>query len=209
MSSFKRIDGDYTIQSINSTDKIVIDSNRVEILGNLEVSGNLTYIDTTELEVRDPFILLNVSNTSTYMSNSGVLTHKSSSTYAGIRYNDTAGQWELSTNTDTAGTGGTWSTIATGASVSPGGANTNIQFNDAGSFGGNANFSFDKANSTVTLDGAMVLTDQTSDPSSVSGSTVIFANAVGGGGSGVYFVDGTTTDELVSKSKAIVYGIIF
>ena len=209
MNTVKRIDGDYTIQSINDTDKIVIDSNRVEISGNLEVSGNLTYINTEELEVKDPFILLNTSNTGSYNSNAGVLTHKTSSDFAGIRYNTNTSQWELSSSTSETGETGTWNAIATGASLTPGGANTNIQFNDGGSFGGNANFSFDKANNTVTLDGAMVLADQGSNPSSVSNSTVLFANTVSGGGSGVYFVDGSTTDELVSKSKAIVYGIIF
>lgn len=208
MSTFKRIDGDYTIQSINDTDKVVIDSNRVEISGNLEVSGNLTYIDTTELEVRDPFILLNVSNTNTYMSNSGVLTHKTSSTYAGIRYNDTSGQWELSTGTDTAGTSGTWTPIATG-STGAAGSNTEIQFNNGGVFDAEAAFTYDKDTNLLALDGAVVLSDQSSAPSSVANSTVLYANAVGGGGTGVYFVDGSTSDELVSKSKAIVYGIIF
>lgn len=209
MSTFKRIDGDYTIQSINDTDKIVIDSNRVEITGNLEVSGNLTYINTEELEVKDPFILLNTSDTGTYNSNAGILTHKTSSDFAGIRYNTDTSQWELSGSTSETGETGTWSPIATGASVVPGGANTNIQFNDGGSFGGNANFAFDKVNNTVTLDGAFVLADQSSTPSSVANSTVLYANTAGSGGSGVYVTDGTTNEELVSKTKAIVFGIIF
>ena len=59
------------------------------------------------------------------------------------------------------------------------------------------------------LDGSIALTDQSSAPANVAGATVLYANTVGSGGSGVYFVDGSTTDELVSKSKAIVYGIIF
>lgn len=209
MSSFKRIDGDYTIQSINDTDKIVIDSNRVEVTGNLEVSGNLTYINTEELEVKDPFILLNTSNTSTYNSNAGILTHKTASDFAGLRYNTNTGVWEVSSSTDETGETGSWSELTTGGSTTPGGANTNIQFNDAGNFGGNANFAFDKANSTVTLDGALVLADQSSVPSSVTNSTVLYANVAGSGGSGVYVTDGSTNEELVSKTKAIVFGIIF
>ena len=209
MSSFKRIDGDYTIQSINSTDKIVIDSGRVEVTGNLEVSGNLTYINTEELEVKDPFILLNTSNTGSYNSNAGVLTHKTSSDFAGIRYNTNTSQWELSSSTSETGETGTWSAIATGASVTPGGANTNIQFNDGGSFGGNANFSFDTSTNSVELDGSIVLKDQGSVPSSSAGNTIIYANSAGSGGSGVYVVDGSTNEELVSKAKAIVFSIIF
>ena len=35
------------------------------------------------------------------------------------------------------------------------------------------------------------------------------ADTAAGGGTGIFFVDGSTNDELVSKSKAIVYGLIF
>ena len=209
MKNYKRVDGDYTIQLINDTDALTLDSKTVSVTGNLEVSGNLTYINTEELQITDPFILLNKSNTSTYSSNAGVLTHKTASTYAGIRYNVTAGRWELSTDTDTLGTSGTWSEIGTTAGSSVAGANTQIQYNNAGSFGAEANFTYDQDTNQVGLDGSIALTDQSSAPSSVSGSTVLYANTVGSGGTGVYFVDGSTSDELVSKSKAIVYGIIF
>ena len=46
-------------------------------------------------------------------------------------------------------------------------------------------------------------------PGAVTNTTVLHGGVAGSGGSGVYFVDGSTTDELVSKSKAIVFGIIF
>lgn len=210
MSTFKRIDGDYTIQSINSTDKIVIDSKLVEISGNLEVSGNVTYVETSQLEVLDPFVLVNKSNTNAYQSNAGLLTHITSSTYAGIRYNSATAAWELSSNTDEDGTGGSWDAIGTAAASSPGGANTYVQFNAGGNtFGGEANFVYDSATNQVGLDGSIALDDQSTAPGNVANSTVIYGNTAGGGGTGIYFVDGSTSDELVSKSKAIVYGIIF
>jgi hypothetical protein len=40
--------------------------------------------------------------------------------------------------------------LAGGGGGTPGGANTNVQFNDAGVFGGNANFTYDKVLNTVT-----------------------------------------------------------
>ena len=61
---------------------------------------------------------------------------------------------------------------------------------------------------TLQVGAPIQLTDQAA-PSSVSGATLIYANTAAGGGSGVFFVDGSTSDELVSKSKAIVYGLIF
>ena len=222
MNTKKRIDGDYYIETINADDRVIINANALAVNGNLEVSGNLTYINTEQLDVKDPFIVLNSSNTSTYAANAGVLTHKTSSDYAGIRYNTVAGYWEISTSTSATGETGTWSEIGTAVGGSVAGSNTEIQYNDAGSFGASANFTWDQATNILTVTGAtsatgntttgggLILSDQASGvPGAVTDSTVLYGNIAGGGGSGVYFVDGSTTDELVSKSKAIVYGIIF
>ena len=222
MNTKKRIDGDYYIQTINSDDRVYIDTNTVEVDGNLVVHGNLTYINTDELNISDPFIMLNSSNTATYSANSGILTHKTASTYAGLRYNYTSNRWEISVSTGTTGDTGTWDELATSAgAVTPGGPNTAIQYNNNGIFAGESQLTWDQASDTlaitgtfnaignVSVDGTIHLADQSSVPAAVATTTVLYANVAGSGGTGVYFVDGTTTDELVSKSKAIVYGIIF
>jgi hypothetical protein len=208
MATYKRIDGDYAITTLNSVDNVTITTHTVEIVGNLDVSGNLTYINVTELNIQDPFILLNASNTGSYASNSGVLTHTSVSTFAGIRYNATATQWEVSSSTDTTGLTGTWSAIATG-NATVGGANTQVQFNDGGSFGGNANLTFDKAVSKLTVLGHMVLGNIGTTPIATANAAALYNKAVGSGGTGVYVKSSTVDDELVSKSAAIVFAIIF
>jgi hypothetical protein len=208
MATYKRIDGDYAITTLNSVDNVTITTHTVEIVGNLDVSGNLTYINVTELNIQDPFILLNASNTGSYASNSGVLTHTSVSTFAGIRYNSTATQWEISSSTDTTGLTGTWSAIATG-NVTVAGSNTQVQFNDGGSFGGNANLTFDKAVSKLTVLGHMVLGNIGTTPIATANAAALYNKAVGSGGTGVYVKSSTVDDELVSKSAAIVFAIIF
>ena len=208
MATYKRIDGDYAITTLNSADNVTITTHTLEVVGNLDVSGNLTYINVTELNIQDPFILLNASNTGSYASNSGVLTHTAASTFAGIRYNATATQWEISSSTDTTGLSGTWSAIATG-NATVGGANTEVQFNDGGSFGGNANLTFDKAVSKLTVQGQMVLGNIGTTPSSTANAAALYNKAVGSGGTGVYVKSSTVDDELVSKSAAIVFAIIF
>ena len=213
MNTKKRIDGDYYIETVNTGDRVIIQTTAVAVTGNLEVAGNLTYINTEELDVKDPFIMLNSSNTSTYGSNSGILTHKTASSYAGIRYNNNASRWELSTDTSTTGETGTWTEIASAAAASVAGANTQVQFNNAGNFGASANLTFTDTSQlnitgNVNVSTGLQLGDVAA-PGAVTNTTVLHGGVAGSGGSGVYFVDGTTTDELVSKSKAIVFGIIF
>lgn len=208
MATYKRIDGDYNIVSINATDNVIVDTNTLIVQGNLDVEGNLTYINVQELNVKDPFIVLNSSNTGSYPSNSGVLTHTAVSTFAGLRYDATGNVWELNYgDTDATGLTGTWLTITTGGSV--GGGNREVQFNDSGSLGGNANFTFDKATSKVTVQGQMVLGNIGTTPSAPSNAAALYNNVVGSGGTGVYVRSTTVDDELVSKTKAIVFGIIF
>lgn len=50
---------------------------------------------------------------------------------------------------------------------------------------------------------------QVSNPLPLAGSNKFFSYTPGAGGSGLYFTNDTTADELVSKTKAIVYSIIF
>ena len=208
MTTYKRIDGDYNIVSINATDNVIVDTNTLVVLGNLDVEGNLTYINVTELNVKDPFILLNASNTGSYASNSGVLTHTAVSSFAGIRFDATANVWELNYgDTDSTGLTGSWSPISSGGSL--GGANTDVQFNDNGLFGGNSNFTFDKATSKVTIQGQMVLGNIGTTPAAPSNAAALYNNVVGSGGTGVYVRSTAVNDELVSKTKAIVFGIIF
>jgi len=209
MNSFKRIDGDYTIQIINSDNVLTLDSATVEVTGNLEVTGNVTYVNTEQLNVNDPFLALNDNEASSYSSNAGILVHKTSTTYAGLRYNDTSGQWEISSSTGDDGTTGTWQAIAGGGAGTVAGANTQVQFNDAGAFGAEANFTYDKDTNQMAIDGSIALSDQGSAPANVGSSTVLYANTAGSGGSGVYVVDDSVNEELVTKSKAIVFGIIF
>ena len=213
MNTKKRIDGDYYIETINTEDRVYINTNTMEVDGNLVVSGNITYINTEVLDVKDPFIVTNSSNTSTYASNAGLLTHKTASTFAGIRYNTTDNKWEISTSTSETGETGTWNEIGTAEAGNVAGANTQVQFNNEGNFGASANLTFTDTNQlniagNVNLTTGLQLADSAA-PGSVANTTVLYGNVAGSGGTGVYFVDGSTADELVSKSKAIVFGIIF
>jgi hypothetical protein len=205
MATHKRVDGTYYINTINSVDNVEITTHTVKVFGNLDVQGNITYIDTTELDITDPFITLAANNTGAY-SNVGILAQKTSApnTFASLRWNTTSGTWQISPDNVT------FSDIAAGnTSTTPGGVNTDIQFNNAGAFGGNVNYSFDVANARVTLQGHQVFGNIATAPAAVANSVAVFHNAEGSGGTGLYVKSPSVEDELVSKSKAIVFAIIF
>lgn len=208
MTSYKRIDGDYYIQTVDPPyQKVYIDTDTT-VTGNLTVQGNLTYINVDELNITDPFIVLNASNTATYAANSGVLTHITSSNYAGIRYNDNAGQWEISSSTSASGETGTWGPLISGTNIA-GGSNTDVQFNDGGSLGGNTSFQFDYSTGQVKIGNTIAFVNQGATPSPWPFTSVVYSDVPGSGGTGLYFVTGTANDEFISKSKAIVFSIIF
>jgi len=208
MPTYKRIDGDYTIATINSQDRVIIDTDTMEVRGNLDVSGNLTYINVEELNIRDPFILLNASNTGAYASNSGILTHKTSTAYAGLRWSNTAAQWQVSNNTSATGETGTWVNILNDADGAAG-SNTQIQFNLNDAFGASANLTFDLAVNRLALQGHQVLGNIGTAPGATANAVTLYHNQVSTGGTGVYAQTLAGSDELVSRQRAILFAIIF
>lgn len=77
----------------------------------------------------------------------------------------------------TDGTGNlTWDVVS-GGSGSPGGSNTYVQFNDAGTFGGVSNFAFDKTSNTLSITNV-----STSSVTNLLGAVerAVFATGVGG-----------------------------
>jgi len=65
-------------------------------------------------------------------------------------------------------------------------------------------------NSNIKVDGYLNLADQTTAPTSTSGVNKIYSKAtLGMGKSGVFFVNTTTSDELVSRRRALGFSMIF
>lgn len=182
--------------------------------GNLAVQGNITYIHTQDLTVDDPFITVAGNNSGTFGSptfpDQGLVAQTSGTTYAGLRFDNAANTWQISNlvygNGDPINS---YVSLVTAGAISPGGSDTNIQFNDGGSFGGTGNLTFNKSTNTLSLTGYQVLGNIGSAPGAVANSTVIYAAAQGSGGTGVYAQKGATNAELVNTSSAILYSLIF
>ncbi len=215
MPTQKRIDGDYVITTINPPDEVIINTHTVKIQGNLDVVGNVTYIETSELKVDDPFITVAANNTGTVgtatFPEQGLVAQTSANTFAGLRFNNSTLTWQISSDVDANGAPiSAYTDIGSASAGSVGGPLFSIQYHDAGNvFGGSAYYGVDVANSRVSLQGDQLFGNIGTAPSAVANSVALYHNAEGSGGTGLYFRGPATQDELVSKSKAIVFSIIF
>ena len=218
MSTYKRIDGDYNIISINPSDgdNVNITTHTVNITGNLDVAGNVTYINTEELTVDDPFITVagnNTGNISTAaFQEQGLVAQTSSNTYAGIRFNNSTLGWQISPSVDSDGAPlSAYQPIGTSTAGNVGGPLGSIQFHDAGNvLGGTAELSWDNTAKQLTLQGQVELGNIGSAPTPVANSVIVYHRESSGvGGSGVYALSTTQDVELIDKQAALVYSIIF
>ena len=202
MATVKTTSGDYTITVANGLGLLTINA-------NLDVVGNITYINSSELKVTDPFITVAANNNGAIQS-MGLVAQKTTTTFAGLRFNTVSGDWEISDSVDANGAPiSAYVTIASGnISTSPGAPVNSVQFNNAGTFGGNSKFTFDSTNTKVGITGQLVLGNIASTPTATANSAALYNDTEGAGGTGVYVRSTTVSDELISKRKAIAYSLV-
>jgi len=89
----------------------------------------------------------------------------------------------------------------------------NISINTAGSIATTAtNLDLElDANGTGTLyfRSVVKMENQIGDPIAVAGHNQLYAKTPGAGGTGIYFSNTSDSDEMVSKRRAIIFGMIF
>ena len=215
MSTTKKISGDYNIISIDPSagDNVNIVTHTINITGNLDVTGNVTYINVNDLTVDDPFITVagnNAGNISTApFQQQGLVAQTSASTFAGLRFNNPTNTWQVSPSVNTDGSPITgYANIVTG-SVAAAGLDTFVQYNANGGFGGSSFFTYDYTLGKLTLSGYQAFANIGGTPPAVAGQVELYHNEIGSGGTGLYVNSAAATGELVSKKKAIVFALIF
>jgi hypothetical protein len=203
MATVKNTSDNYTITVANGLGLMTINA-------NLDVVGNITYIDSNELRVTDPFITVAYENNGAIQS-MGLVAQKTTTTWAGLRFNTVSSDWEISDSVNAEGAPiSPYVPIASGnVTTNPGLPVNSIQFNQANAFAGNSAFTFDVANAKVNITGQIVYGNIVTAPAATANAVALYHNAEGAGGTGLYFKSNTEQDELISKSKAIVFSLIF
>ena len=215
MSANKRISGDYNIETIDGNVTLTSD---VVISGNLTVTGTSTEVVSTDTSITDRVITLNNGESGAGVTGgtSGIEVDRGSSTNARLVYDESSDTWKLDNGS------GSLVAIATSASGNVGLYNvvedTTPQLGGSLDVNGQSIISASNGNIVVAPNGtgelqldsnAVRLLNNPSTPSSETGYNKLYAASVSSGGTGLYVVNDDASDELVSKSKAIVYGIIF
>lgn len=206
MSVTKRIaTGNYNI-STALTSNVVMTTDTFVLYGNLYVQGNTSVVNVANISTADHTITLNSNVGTPFLGNSGIEVYRGPSNYIpALVWNETSGSWQLTTNI---ANGTLYSNISTEASGtgSVGFGNTghlpyyasNVDtVVDAG-----ANLIWD-GTSILTVTGNVVTTNLEVNSASITASTP------GNGGTGINFVNGAKSDELISKTKALAFSIIF
>jgi len=216
MSYTQRFSDNYKLESIGGSGTVEIKATSLTVTGNLIVAGSSTEVNSTDLAITDKTIVLNKGESGAGVTSpvhSGIEIERGSLTNVGVRYNDTSDKWELTND------GSTWANILSGASAGI----LNVVEDTTPQLGGaldvNGNMITSASNGDIIIDPngtgllkinhEVSLQEQGSDPSSTSSYNKLYAKTPSEGGSGVFFVNSTTSDELVSKTKAMVFALIF
>lgn len=210
MSRVARITGDYTL---TATGDVNIGATVVRIGGDLIVTGTTSTVNTTDTTLADNIITLNDGELGAGVSLgfAGIEVDRGTDPTVGLRWNETTDQWEITSN------GSTWSSITTGAAtfdlvndLTPQlGGDLDMNGFDIVSLS-NADIVLDPDGTGVVIATPLALDESAPEPAVKTGYNVVYA--VSGdtpGGSGIHFKNDQTEDELISKSKAIVYSLIF
>jgi hypothetical protein len=209
MSQVTRFNGNYTFQGVDTSSNVQVNAHTLVVNANLKVLGTVTNVAATNTQITDAVITFNQGETGsgvTYVYNgrsaSGIEIDRGSLPKVAIIWNEGSSRWELTSD------GSTYLPLTAGAS-----GITEVQDDPAPILGGNldvaSNAIFSSTAEIIKHDTNVAIQNSSIAPSYYSGYNVVYAQAPAGGGSGLFITNSTTQQqELVTKTKAIVYALI-
>jgi hypothetical protein len=195
MATVKRLNTPYTI-----------DTTDVILTGNLTVLGTQTTLETIDTAINDNLIILNngESGAGVTKGNAGLIIDRGSLSPAVFGWNEEIDRWVISSD------GVTFANIAAFTGNLTGITAVEDDFNPR--LGGNLNtLSYEIFSSTdnVTINDTLELTNQPT-PANIAASSILYANTIGGGTTGIYVVNDVVVagEELVTKTRAFGFSLI-
>ena len=206
MSAVKSLNSNYTITNkATSLANVIISTHTMFVDGNLLVGGNTTQVTKTELSISDNTITLNKGEAGSGVSlgSAGIEVDRGSAANVSILWNEAYDKWSLTTD------GTTFANIST----STGAGTISIIGDPAPQLGGNldvlAQSIFSSTANYVRFADNVAINVTSVAPSALTGNTVISAQTPDVGQSGLFVTTTSyTTQELITKSKAVWYSLI-
>jgi len=219
MSLVKRIKGNLEFLSIDPTDEMLFRTKLLTIDGDLLVTGTRTEVESEDIYISDNILTLNAGETGHRITIpphvSGIEIDRGTGFTASFRY--------IENVDDTPGIPGHWEATDNGTDFyhlfrefelfqdkTPQlGADLDVNdFSISSADNGHVvidpdGFGLLKINSEISLE------EQTNDAFLTVGYNKLYAKVPGSGGSGLFFKNTESGDELVSKTQAIVFSLIF
>jgi len=193
MSVTKRILGDYTLQSINATDRVNITTSLVTINGNLIVTGNTSSITSTNTTIWDNIITLNggLSPGTPPTLDAGIEVDRGTLANVKLLWSETVKAWQLTSD------GSTYTNIAVA-----GGTTSNLDMI--------AYSIYSSSTAYVKFDDNIAIKTSTVAPSATAGYSTLSAITPSNGGTGLAVSNSDyTNEEIALKKRSIAYSIIF
>ena len=183
------------VKKLNTT--YTLDTTDVYLTGNLHVLGLYDTTNVTNTNVEDKDIALNVGEQgwgvggNAAPGQSSIIIDRGLQANVALRWNEIYDNWEITTD------GTTYANIATSSTSGI----TAVVQDTSPRLGGNL------VTNGFNVQFQSLLT--ANPPTAVGSNVILYADTVGSAGSGLFVVNsGTASDELVTKSKAIVFSII-
>ena len=204
MSHTNRFTGSYEITGLETSSNVIVTAHTLIVNGNLRAVGTVAAVATTNTTVTDNVITLNQGETGDGVTAvySGIEVDRGNLPKVAVRWNENTLSWELSND------GSVYAPINTTV-----GTLTAVIQDPAPQLGGALDVLdqpiFSSNNAVVKLDSSLSVKETAIVPDAVVGYNTIYAKPAEGGGTGLYVTsDYVTNQELVSKTKAIVYALI-
>lgn len=205
MSVTKRFTGDYSITSTNSGN-VNITGYGLNVIGNLNVTGTTTQTTVANATVHTNYLVLNDGHDGAPYLDAGIVINRGVAANVELAYNEALGQWRLTND------GTTYGNVAVNFAPTP--FLNNISGDSSPTLNGNLNTQtfqiYSNVSPVVSFTTNIAINQTSVAPTSVSGNTVVYAQAPGGGNAGLYVTNSNQTQqqqELITKNKAIAYAL--